>query len=389
MATVPIITFKAGTCEIDQSTKPFKVVPIPIPGYIYLYAEENLIHFCWRERSKPINHEDNLDLVILPSDCRFLPYESPTNQLTPPIDGRIFALKFSSSSQRYIFWMQSKPQVAGDPGRFSERDLRIGRVVDRLLQGEQLDISTEIKAIKQITSSGLDDEDETMEDVDEGPNDMSNHYGRGSGGAGPDATGGDIREEGASSREGGADGGRAAGSESIDAGTIVQNFLHSLQGQMSLPHKTRSFPSLQELLASTITVPIIESATPAQIDTLLSNLPPNILITPQDSVEESNPLNDPISDPSTSAATVAMRCLTVDQKKSILKRVLRSPQLHQSLGGLSTAIKGGGLPSISTALGVKVPNGGLIRGGNVPLGGDEAIEAFIVGIKENVEESNK
>ena len=52
------------------------------------------------------------------------------------------------------------------------------------------------------------DDDETMEDVDGADEDPSHQRG-GSGGAGPDATGGDVREEGEQSREGGADGGRA------------------------------------------------------------------------------------------------------------------------------------------------------------------------------------
>ena len=52
------------------------------------------------------------------------------------------------------------------------------------------------------------DDDDTMEDVEGQSHDATHHHG-GSGGAGPDATGGDIREEGHEAREGGADGGRA------------------------------------------------------------------------------------------------------------------------------------------------------------------------------------
>jgi 26S proteasome regulatory subunit N13 len=35
---------------------------------------------------------------------------------------------------------------------------------------------------------------------------------------------------------------------------------------------------------------------------------------------------------------------------------------------------------------VKVHNGGLVRGGSVPLGGGEAVEAFVEGVKKSVEE---
>jgi len=105
--------------------------------------------------------------------------------------------------------MQSKPQARnGDPSWFSPRDLKIGQIVDILLQGEEVNVSEEIAQVQSGGNGGNDDEDETMEDV-EGHGNSSEHHQGGSGGAGPDATGGDIREEGAGAREGGADGGRA------------------------------------------------------------------------------------------------------------------------------------------------------------------------------------
>ena len=56
-----------------------------------------------------------------------------------------------------------------------------------------------------ISNSSGNDEDETMEDVE--PSSRNRHGS--TGGAGAGATGGDIRDEGEESREGGADGGRA------------------------------------------------------------------------------------------------------------------------------------------------------------------------------------
>ena len=153
--------------------------------------------------------EENLDLVMFPTDGHFEPYEYKTSpQPTSKTNGRIFVLKFSSSSQRHLFWMQSKPQARnGDASWFSPRDLKIGQIVDTLLQGEEVNVSEEIAQL-QGNDGGNDDEDEAMEDV-EGRGDSSDQPTGGSGGAGPGATGGDIREEGAEAREGGADGGRA------------------------------------------------------------------------------------------------------------------------------------------------------------------------------------
>lgn len=107
-------------------------------------------------------------------------------------------LKFSSSSQRHLFWLQSKSQSpSGDPSYFSPRDLKIGEAVNDLLQGEEVDITELVSQIR--AGHPPDDEDADMEDVE----------GQGSGGAAPNTTGGDIRREGGGSREGGADGGRA------------------------------------------------------------------------------------------------------------------------------------------------------------------------------------
>ena len=80
--------------------------------------------------------------------------------------------------------------------------------MDTLLQGEEVDVEREIANLPGDQGAGGGDDDATMEDV-EGANDGSEHYRGGSGGAEPGATGGDVREEGEESREGGADGGRA------------------------------------------------------------------------------------------------------------------------------------------------------------------------------------
>lgn len=105
-----------------------------------------------------------------------------------------------------MFWLQSKSQARdGDASYVSPRDLKIAAIVDSLLQGDEVNVAQEIAPYR---SDNQGDGDEPMEDV-EGHGDSSEQHQGGSGGAGPGATGGDIREEGAGAREGGADGGRA------------------------------------------------------------------------------------------------------------------------------------------------------------------------------------
>ncbi len=170
------------------------------------------MHFCWRPRSAPLDSPE-LDLIMFPTDGTFTPYEATSSE-TPsnpknPTNGRIYALKFSSSSQRHLFWLQSRSQHAShDPAWFSARDLKLGQIVNTLLQGEEIDVQQAIANLPADQHGPDRDDDATMEDV-EGQNHDPDHHRGGSGGAGPGATGGDIREEGQEAREGGADGGRA------------------------------------------------------------------------------------------------------------------------------------------------------------------------------------
>jgi 26S proteasome regulatory subunit N13 len=150
---------------------------------------------------------------MLPSDGSFTPYE-PTSAENPnpdkkPTNGRIYVLKFSSSSQRYLFYLQSGSQHPNkDPSWFSARDLKLGEIVNNILYGEQVNVEAELASVPREDTRRDGDDDDAMEDV-EGTNQDPSHHRGGSGGAGPGATGGDIREEGEQSREGGADGGRA------------------------------------------------------------------------------------------------------------------------------------------------------------------------------------
>lgn len=165
---------------------------------------------------------------------------------------------------------------------------------------------------------------------------------------------------------------------------LVQNFLNSLKGTTGAGAGQRTqdkpFTTLSDLLPPSTTVDIIESADASVVDHLLSFLPPILLLLAQEVDDLSS------VDAGSETAQAAIQALSLEQKREILAQVLRSPQFSQSLGSLTVALRDGGLPSISDALGIKVRNGGFMSGGAMPLGGGEAVEAFLEGIKAIVQE---
>lgn len=157
----------------------------------------------------------------------------------------------------------------------------------------------------------------------------------------------------------------------MDANSIIQNFIKSMGGDQSGSGRQapqgKLFTTLQDLLTPASTIAYLDNIGEPEMDRLLQYLPPQLLTLAKtaDGVPEGTNLN-------------------LSQKKSILARVLRSPQFTQSNSSLTIALRDGGLPSIADALGVPVQNGGYMRGGAVPLGGGEAVEAFVEGIKDHV-----
>jgi 26S proteasome regulatory subunit N13 len=130
-------------------------------------------------------------------------------------------------------------------------------------------------------------------------------------------------------------------------------------------------------------VDAIAAESPQRIDTLLSVLPAATII-----LASSNPdAFDGKNEPSPQAVEEAKASMTLEAKKALLKKVLRSAQFHQGLGVLTQALRDGGLPSVAGALGIRVENGGYFSGGTMPMGGGQAVEAFVEGVKKTVQEN--
>lgn len=171
---------------------------------------------------------------------------------------------------------------------------------------------------------------------------------------------------------------------SNDAAVAVQNFLRSMQGNQALGDRhtqtqDSTFTTLPDLLPSSTTIPVIDSANETFIDNLLLYVPPTLLVL--------NPKTEGLGskDPNPLIVEAAIRSLDLDKKKDMLRKVLRSPQFFQSLSSLTVALRDGGLPTIADALGIPVEHGGFTRRGEVPVGGGEAIKTFLDGVKKFVE----
>lgn len=151
-------------------------------------------------------------------------------------------------------------------------------------------------------------------------------------------------------------------------------------GQSQSQDHDKPFTTLQDLLPPSSTIPFIESADAKTVDNLLSFLPPQLLLLAQNSEDI------PAGDINPEIAEAVTQSLDVSQKKGIITKVLRSPQFMQSLASLTLALRDGGLPSISEALKIPVENGGFMRRGGVPLGGGDAVETFLEGVRRHVKD---
>lgn len=137
---------------------------------------------------------------MVPTDCHFLPYEkvAPNSDKKSPTNGRIFVLNFQSSTQKHVFWLQSKSQhPQGDSSWFSPRDLKVGQIVDRLLQGDEVNVQEEVANITTEQGGGGGDGDINMQDAGPEGQDAADQ-------GGPSTT-----QEGGESRDQGAGGGPA------------------------------------------------------------------------------------------------------------------------------------------------------------------------------------
>ncbi|XP_002733743.1 proteasomal ubiquitin receptor ADRM1-like [Saccoglossus kowalevskii] len=88
-----LVEFRAGKMYLKGTT----VTPDKRKGLLYIHqSDDSLVHFCWKDRTTG-SVED--DLIIFPDDCEFKRVPQCTT-------GRVYILKFKSSSRKFFFWLQ-------------------------------------------------------------------------------------------------------------------------------------------------------------------------------------------------------------------------------------------------------------------------------------------
>ncbi|VVC29005.1 UCH-binding domain,26S proteasome complex ubiquitin receptor, subunit Rpn13 [Cinara cedri] len=88
-----LVEFRAGKMSMRGKT----VYPDKRKGLVYIHqSDDSLIHFCWKDRTTGAVEDD---LIIFPDDCEF----KFVSQCTT---GRVYVLKFKSSSKKQFFWLQ-------------------------------------------------------------------------------------------------------------------------------------------------------------------------------------------------------------------------------------------------------------------------------------------
>ncbi|ANB12937.1 proteasome regulatory particle lid subunit RPN13 [Sugiyamaella lignohabitans] len=133
----PILSFKAGRVELNEAAK--KATPIKGQGLIKVLKNPDdpmLYSFIWEPRgsykSTPGAEASRDELLLFPGDAQWIHLEQCKT-------GRVFALRFRSSSENFVFWMQSPVEPGQDVNALTEQDKKIMDEFHKLLDKEILD----------------------------------------------------------------------------------------------------------------------------------------------------------------------------------------------------------------------------------------------------------
>ncbi|CAB53088.1 19S proteasome regulatory subunit [Schizosaccharomyces pombe] len=109
-------------------------------GVIYMQmASDELLHFYWKERAR-VSREVEDDYIIFPEEAEFIKIDECTT-------GRVYALKFKSSSQIHFYWMQEYSD---------EKDKETASLINQLI-ADPVNTTRTINSHNNSSSRGTDD----------------------------------------------------------------------------------------------------------------------------------------------------------------------------------------------------------------------------------------
>ncbi|CAJ0598436.1 unnamed protein product [Cylicocyclus nassatus] len=94
-----LVEFKAGRSFLQPASAPNKkkVVADKTKGLVFIkQSNDQLMHFCWKNRETGAIVDD---LIIFPGDTEF-------KEVKGCPDGKVYMLKFKTSDERRLFWIQ-------------------------------------------------------------------------------------------------------------------------------------------------------------------------------------------------------------------------------------------------------------------------------------------
>ncbi|ODQ64124.1 hypothetical protein NADFUDRAFT_27645 [Nadsonia fulvescens var. elongata DSM 6958] len=128
-----LLTFKAGKVRYDETTK--RATPLAGKGLVTVAHHEEdatFVSLVWERRGPGAvdSHDgseetEREELLLFPGDAQWVHCKKCTT-------GRVFALKFKSSGDRLLFWLQEDNGQA-EPGTLSAADNEISAVLNSLL----------------------------------------------------------------------------------------------------------------------------------------------------------------------------------------------------------------------------------------------------------------
>ncbi|KAG2171510.1 hypothetical protein INT43_008236 [Umbelopsis isabellina] len=134
-----LVEFNAGKCYRDGNM----LKPDVRKGVIYMdQTDDQLMHFFWKDRKANIVEDD---LIIFPEEAEMV-------RVPECETGRVYLLKFKSSSQKLFFWMQNK-----DDDKDAEHVERVNKLIS--------DPSSAIAEQQSRSGSGSGDEEDSAADV--------------------------------------------------------------------------------------------------------------------------------------------------------------------------------------------------------------------------------